>query len=74
MPGPHESSLSIDSYLHPLVTELKSYYESGLSVLSSSGHQITLRVALSCISCDIPASRKVGGFLGHNARLGCNKY
>ena len=26
------------------------------------------------MACDIPASRKVGGFLGHNAKLGCNKY
>lgn len=26
-----------------------------------------------CIACDIPASRKVGGFLAHSARLGCNK-
>ncbi len=24
---------------------------------------------LSCVSCDIPASRKVCGFLGHNAKL-----
>ena len=30
-------------------------------------------LALSCIACDIPASRKVCGFVGHNARLGCNK-
>ena len=25
------------------------------------------------MSCEIPASRKVAGFLGHNATLGCNK-
>ena len=25
------------------------------------------------MACDIPASRKVGGFLSHSARLGCNK-
>lgn len=25
------------------------------------------------MTCDIPASRKTCGFLGHNARLGCNK-
>ncbi len=35
---------------------------------------ISLRIAVTtCIACDIPASRKVCGFLGHNAALGCNK-
>ena len=56
-----------------MVTELQSYYTNGLSVLSSYGHDITLRLPLSCISCDIPASRKVGGFLSDHANLGCNK-
>lgn len=31
------------------------------------------RAALICVACDIPASLKVGGFLSHGARLGCNK-
>ena len=30
-------------------------------------------MALGCVSCDIPVTRKVCGFLGHNSRLGCNK-
>ena len=34
---------------------------------------VTIRLALSCVACDIPASRKVCGFLGHTATLGCNK-
>lgn len=34
---------------------------------------ITIRLALTCIACDIPASRKVCGFLGHSANLGSNK-
>lgn len=33
----------------------------------------TIRLALTCVACDIPASRKVCGFLGHRAKLGCNK-
>ena len=73
MPGPKESHLSIDSYLQPMVNELNSYYYNGLSVVSNFGHQITIRVALSCFSCDIPATGQVCGFLGHNAKLGCNK-
>ena len=26
-----------------------------------------------CVSCDIPAGRKICGFLGHSARLGCSR-
>lgn len=35
--------------------------------------QVNIHIALSCIACDIPASRKVSGFVGHNASLACNK-
>ena len=40
---------------------------------TASNSVVTIRLALSCVTCDIPASRKVCGFLGHNASLGCNK-
>jgi len=30
--------------------------------------------ALICGNCDIPASRKLGGFLGHSAFKGCSRY
>ena len=73
IPGPKEPSLSIDTYLKPLINELKSMYVNGISVSTPQGTQITVRVAVSCISCDIPATRKVCGFLSHNANLGCNK-
>ncbi len=35
---------------------------------------VVVRLALSCVTCDIPASRKVSGFLGHNAILGCSRF
>lgn len=73
MPGPKEPSLSINSYLLPLIQELNKLYCEGLSVLTPQNTHVTVRVALSCISCDIPASRKVCGYLSHNARFGCNK-
>ena len=38
-----------------------------------NGSEVTVRLALACVACDMPASRKVCGFLGHNALLGCNK-
>ena len=31
------------------------------------------KLALMCVACDIPAARKVGGFMGHGANFGCSK-
>lgn len=72
LPGPGEPKLAMNSYLSPLVEELKQGWK-GFSVMTSEGVQVNIRVALSCIACDIPASRKVCGFVGHNASLACNK-
>ena len=73
IPGPKEPSLTINSYLQPLIDELQSAYLNGFVVSTSQGTNITIRLAVSCISCDIPATRKLCGFLSHNATLGCNK-
>ena len=70
MPGPKESSLNINSYLSPLVEELNLFWRGVLIPIERQGVtlNINVRLALSCVACDIPASRKVSG---HNARLGC---
>ena len=73
MPGPKEPHLSIDPYLSPLIEELNKSYLEGIDVTSHNGISVKIRVLLSCVTCDIPATRKVCGFPGHNARLGCNK-
>ena len=67
-------NLSIHTYLKPLIDELKSMYTNGLSVSTPQGTRVTVRVAVSCISCDIPATRKVCSFLSHNANLGNKCY
>lgn len=71
--GLREPKLTINSYLSPLVEELKLFWEKGVQLTAYNGTRVTFPLALSCISCDIPASRKVCGFLGHNAKYGCNK-
>lgn len=73
IPGPSEPSLTINSFLTPLVQELKIAWDTGFIVQTPSGSPITIRLALTCVACDLPASRKVCGFLGHTARLGCSK-
>ena len=72
IPGPKEPKLNINSYLEPLVDELKEFW-SGVQITLSSEKNITACICLICVSCDIPAVRKVCGFLGHQARLGCSK-
>lgn len=76
IPGPKEPSLtSINNFLFPLVSELQQFWKGVmLPVHSPTGVvQQKVKCALMCISCDLPAGRKVCGFLSHNARLGCSK-
>ena len=75
MPGPKEPKLTANSYLAPLVNELQEFYDGVVMpvLVNNKEFQIRIHLALSCVACDIPASRKVSGFLGHMARLGCNK-
>lgn len=73
IPGPSEPKHDINSFLDPLVDELLNFW-SGVQ-LDVAGHECKkkVRCALLCVACDIPAGRKVCGFLGHSARLGCSR-
>ena len=73
IPGPHEPSHDLNSYLEPLVQDhLRLWKGLSLTVKDLNG-QYLVRCALLCISCDLPAGRKVCGFLGHGAHLGCSR-
>ena len=74
IPGPHEPKLNINSFLNPLVEELQDLY-NGVVLPCSTGilKERHVKACIACLAADIPASRKICGFLGHNARLGCNK-
>lgn len=73
IPGPKEPSLTINSYLTTLIKELKAAWVNGIELKNDKDIPVTIRVALGSVNCDIPASRKVLGFLAHRASLGCNK-
>lgn len=70
MPGPSEPRLTVNGYITPLVEELKEFWEGVVLPVQVRGTVLHLRVrlALSCVACDIPASRKLCGFLGHAAK------
>lgn len=69
IPGPHEPKKHMNSYLRPMVDELKALW-NGVIMQPASGVPVLVRSALICTSCDIPASRKVSGFVGHSAYRG----
>ena len=75
IPGPSEPSHDINSFLEPLVSELLNFWVGmKLNVCTSSGiTEEVVRCALLCISCDLPAGRKVCGFLSYTAKLGCSR-
>ena len=72
LPGPREPKNDLNTFLAPLVHELQKLW-NGMEMHINSVGVVKLRCALLCVACDIPASRKVCGFLGHSADLGCSK-
>ena len=65
IPGPKEPS-SLNTYISPLVDELLDLWENGLTI--NTGVEVAnVRAALICAACDIPAARKLCGFLGHSS-------
>ena len=62
------------NYIGPLVQDLQSAYK-GRQIPTNHPilKYVTVRLCVGVIACDIPATRKLVGFLGHSAKLGCNK-
>lgn len=71
IPGPHEPSKTVNSFLEPMVQDLLRLWEG--VIISVQQHPVLIRAALLCSGCDIPAARKTCGFVGHGACLGCSK-
>jgi hypothetical protein len=73
IPGPNEPDADgLVHYIRPLVDELIQLWTNGVTVMTN-GSKVCIRVALMCIAADIPAARKLCGFLGHNAKMGCSR-
>ena len=53
-----------NSFLSPLIEELNEAWVNGFCLHSSaSGNIESFHLALLCVGCDIPACRKICGFL-----------
>lgn len=73
IPGPHEPRHDINSFLDPFVTDLKKYWDGVELNVAPLRCRKVICCALLCVACDVPAGRKVCGFLSHNAQLGCSR-
>ena len=74
IPGPNEPKKHINTYLAPIVKDLQHLY-AGVTVSNPNSYCGTtlFRAILSCVSCDLPATRKVCGFYSFCALRGCSK-
>jgi len=73
IPGPHEPKLNINSFLKPLVDEFQGFWTGVDLTVCTEPQKRTVKAAILCVTCDLPAGRKVCGFLSHSATLGCSK-
>lgn len=73
IPGPREPEHDINSFLEPLVNDLLKLWKGVNLDVHSYTSKKEIRCALVCVACDLPAGRKVCGFLHHSARLGCSR-
>ena len=65
---------TLETFLRPLVEELKTLWMPGVKMNTYKYPEgETIRCALLCAAADIPAARKLCGFLSHAANLGCSR-
>lgn len=70
IPGPNAPQ-EIDTFLRPLIDEMKLLF-NGIDVLDgSTGERFTLRAHIALVTGDLPALSKLTGTLGVNAQSYC---
>ena len=64
---------SLNYFLNPLVTELKALWRGiKIRTFRSPTEGAEIRAAVICCAIDIPAARKLCGFVGHSVNHGCS--
>ena len=61
IPGPSEPPTTINSYLHPLVTELLKFWDDVQLTIHGKGRCLVC-AGLLCVGCDLPAAQKLVAF------------
>ena len=74
IPGPKEPSLTINSYIAPLVNELEALRDGvWMECPGMDSNRVKVIAKLICLSSDIPATRNIAGHLGIKANKACQK-
>lgn len=74
IPGPGEpTDDQLQNFLRPMIAELNTLYGGMMMPTYQNRNGEMVRVALMSVNCDIPAARKVAGFMGQSAHKACNK-
>ena len=73
IPGPKEPKNNINSYLKPLIDELIILWKGSILKTTSLFGITPIRCALTCFTCDLPATRKICGFKSFSSLHGCSK-
>ena len=68
-----ESEPKLHTFLDPCVDELNELWKGVPMSTSLTPVSLGIVAALLCVASDIPASRKVCGFVGHSANRACSK-
>lgn len=73
IPEMNKEPKSLNTFLAPIVDELKALWKGVKLMTSQCPRPLTYRGALLLASADLPAVRKLCGFKGHSAHRGCSK-
>ena len=63
----------LNTFQDPIVKELLALWKGTLIKASGNPLRVSVRAALLCVSCYVPACRKIWEFMGHSAKQGCSK-
>ena len=70
--SPTEPPKIMNSYITSLVPVLLRLWDD-INVTIEDNQSEFIQCALVCVGCDLPAGRKLCGFLSHSANLGCSR-
>ena len=68
-----DSEPKLHTFLDPCVDELNALWKGVMISTSLTPVPLKAFAALLCVAADIPATRKVSGFVGHSANRACSK-
>ena len=73
IPALKQEPKSLNHFLEPAVDELNALWKGvKVNTYKSPSTAVEIQAAVLCFASDIPAARKLCGFLGHSARRGCS--